>query len=89
MLRPVSNIKAGIFLDFPRNSQTKPPKTILAFTIAPLMEKPAFVARLIPMFSLTGEFLFEKVNYIINLRICSPYFMQITKIKVVIQHSTQ
>ena len=35
--------------------------------IAPLMGKLAFVARLIPMFPLTGEFLFEQVNCIINL----------------------
>ena len=35
--------------------------------IAPLMGKPAFIARLIPVFSLTADLLYEQINMLIKI----------------------
>ena len=41
--------------------------TILGLLIGPLMGKPAFIARLIPVFSLTGDLLYEQINMSIKI----------------------
>ena len=42
-------------------------KTVLALIVAPVMGKPAFVARMIPIFSLKTKFLFEQVQLPIKI----------------------
>ena len=42
-------------------------KTILALMVAPLTGKPSFVARLIPVHSLTAELLYDQVSKLLQI----------------------
>ena len=44
-----------------------PAKTVLGFMIAPLMGNPAFIARLIPIYSLSADILYEQINILIKI----------------------
>ena len=45
----------------------KPAKTILVLMVASLLGKLAFVARLIPVYSLKGDFLYQQVLILIQI----------------------
>ena len=46
---------------------TKATRTVLAIMIAPMMGAPAFVCRLIPVYSLKHDLIFEQTHKVIDL----------------------
>ena len=54
-------------IGFSNDEPTKPARTVLAIMVVPSMGKPAVVCRLIPMFSLKADFLFEETKKMIDL----------------------
>ena len=49
------------------NDQEKPARTILALMVCPLLGAPAFVARLIPIYTINSKLLFEQINILIKI----------------------
>ena len=66
-IKPAIRYQGNHIIGFSVDDPTKPARTVLAIMIAPSMGKPAFVCRLIPVYSLTHELLFEETNKIIQL----------------------
>ena len=54
-------------IGFSNDEPTKPARRVLAIMVAPSMGKPAFLCRLIPMFSLKADFLFEETKKVVDL----------------------
>ena len=66
-IKPAIRYQGNHVIGFSTDEPTKRARTVLAIMIAPSMGKPAFVCRLIPMFSLKAAFLFEETKKVINL----------------------
>ena len=56
----------GSHSGFSNDQPGKPAKTILYFMVSPLMGGPAFIARLIPVYSLDHELIFDQRNHLIK-----------------------
>ena len=66
-IKPAIRYQGNHIIGFSVDDPTKAARTVLAIMIAPSMGKPAFVCRLIPVYSLNHDFLFEETNKIIQL----------------------
>ena len=66
-IRPGVQYQGGHLFGFSVDKPDRPAKTILALMVAPLLGVPAFVARLIPIFSLTAELQYEQVNLLLKI----------------------
>ena len=66
-IKPAIRYSCQHIIGFSMDQPDQPATTVLAILIAPVMGAPAFVARLLPMCSLEGVFLFEQVSIIIKL----------------------
>ena len=66
-IKPAIRNQGNHIIGFSVDDPTKAARTVLAIMIAPSMGKPAFVCRLIPVYSLNHDFLFEEANKIIQL----------------------
>ena len=66
-IKPAIRYQGNHIIGFSADAPTNPARTVLAIMIAPSMGKPAFVCRLIPVYSLKHGFLFEETNKIIQL----------------------
>ena len=66
-IKPAIRYQGNHIIGFSVDDSTKAACTVLAIMIAPSMGKPAFVCRLIPVYSLNHDFLFEETNKIIQL----------------------
>lgn len=53
--------QGGPLIGFSVDEPEKPAKNVLAFMLASLMGHPAFVIRLIPIFPLKANFLFDQI----------------------------
>ena len=59
--------EGGHIIGYAENEPEKIANTVLALVVAPLMGKPAFVARLIPVHTLTGNFLYEQISNLLKI----------------------
>ena len=66
-IKPGAHFQGGHILGYAEDDSSKLAKTCLALMISPLMGKPAFVARLIPVYSLKADFLFTQVTTLLDL----------------------
>ena len=66
-IKPGIQYQGGHLIGFSADQPDKAAKSVLALMIAPLMGKPAFVARLIPIFSLNAEFLYDQINQLTKI----------------------
>ena len=66
-IKPGVQYQGGHLIGFSADQPDMPAKTILGLMIAPLMGKHAFIARLIPVFSLTADLLYEQINMLIKI----------------------
>ena len=66
-IKPCVRYQGNHVIGFLCDDPMKAAKTVLAIMIALSMGKPAFVCRLIPVFSLKASFLFEETMKIIKL----------------------
>ena len=66
-IKPGAQYQGGHIIGYAEDDTTKLAKTVLALMVAPLMGKPAFVARLIPVHSLTTEFLCYQVSKLLQI----------------------
>ena len=65
-IKPGVQYQGGHILGFSEDQPEKPARTILAIMIGPLMGGPPFVARLIPIYSLKQDFLYEQSMQMIS-----------------------
>ena len=73
-IKPGVQYQGGHLFGFSVDKPDRPAKTILALMVAPLLGVPAFVARLIPIFSLTAELQYEQVNLLLKIvHACDGY----------------
>ena len=73
-IKPAVRYQGNHVVGFSCDEPTKPARTVVAIMIAPSMGKPAFVCRLIPVYSLKANFLFEQTLKIIEtLHKCGVY----------------
>ena len=66
-IKPGVQFQGGHIIGFSCDEPDKPAKTVLALMIAPLLGKPAFVTRLIPIYSLKAAFIFEQLRILIEI----------------------
>lgn len=66
-IKPGVQYQGGHIIGFSDDEPEKAAKTILALMVAPLLGKPAFVARLIPIYSLKADFLYQQVLILIKI----------------------
>ena len=66
-MKPGAQYQGGHIIGYAEDEPSKIAKTVLALMIFTQMGKPAFVARLIPVYSLTAEFLFDQVSKLIEI----------------------
>ena len=66
-IKPGIRYSCNHIIGFSVDQPDEPARTVLAILIAPMMGAPAFVVRLLPMYSLKGTFLLEQITIVINL----------------------
>ena len=66
-IKPGVRYQGNHVFGFSNDEPTMPARTVLAIMVAPSMGKAAFVFRLIPMFSLKADFLFEETKKLVDL----------------------
>ena len=66
-MKPGGRYQGGHIIGYAEDEPSKIAKTVLALMISTQMGKPAFVARLIPVYSLAAEFLFDQVSKLIEI----------------------
>ena len=66
-IKPDAQSQGGHIIGYAEDDSTKLAQTVLALMVAPLMGKPAFVARLIPFHSLTAELLYDQVSKLLQI----------------------
>ena len=66
-IKPGARYQGGHIIGYAEDASTKLAKIVLALMVAPLMGKPAFVARLIPVHSLTAELLYDQVSKVLQI----------------------
>ena len=66
-IKPSIQYQGGHVVGFSNDQPDKPAKTILSFMVSPLMGGPAFIARLIPVYSLNHELIFDPINHLIKI----------------------
>ena len=66
-IKPAIRYQGNHVVGFSCDDSSKAAQTVVAIMIAPSMGKPAFVCRLIPVYSLTHNFLYEQVLKVIKL----------------------
>ena len=66
-IKPGAQYQGGHIIGYAEDEPSKIAKTVLALMISTQMGKPAFVARLILVYSLTAEFLFDQVSKLIEI----------------------
>ena len=71
-IKPSVQLQSGHLIGFLDDESEKLAKTVLAVMISPLMGKPSFVVRLIPVYSLKHEFLkiVHEASYYVNMVMC-------------------
>ena len=65
-IKPAARYTRNRHISYSHNEPSKPAKTGLAIMIAPMMWAPAFVFRLVPVFSLKYELSFDQTLKVIN-----------------------
>ena len=66
-IKPGAQYEGGHIIGYAENEPEKIANTVLALMVAPLMGKPAFVARLIPVHTLTSDFLYEQISNLLKI----------------------
>ena len=66
-IKPSIRYRGGHVIGFSVDQEDKPAKTVLALMVDPLMGGPAFVARLVPIYSLKSDLLFDQINILLKL----------------------
>ena len=66
-IKPGVQYQGGHLFGFSVDKPDSPAKTILALMVVPLLGVPAFVARLISIFSLSAELVYEHVNLLLQI----------------------
>ena len=66
-IKPSVRYQGDHIVGFPHDEPSKPARTVLAIMVSPMMGGPAFVCRLIPVYSLKHELLYEQTLKVINL----------------------
>ena len=66
-IKPAIRYQGNHVIGYATDQPTKPAKTILALMVCPILGGPAFVARLIPVFSLTHDLLYDQLIKLINV----------------------
>ena len=64
-VKPTVRYRGSHNLGKAEDQKGKPARTVLSLMLKPLFTSASFVVRLIPVFSLTGEFLFEQIKSLI------------------------
>ena len=67
-VKPAIRYRGDKLIGYTLNTEeASPTKTVLAILITPSLGVPSFVARLLPVTSLKGDFLYEQVNILIKI----------------------
>ena len=66
-IKPTIRYQGNHVVGFSCDDSSKAARTVVAIMIAPSMGKPAFVCRLIPVYSLTHDFVYKQVLKVIKL----------------------
>ena len=65
-IKPAARYTRNCHISYSHDEPSKPAKTVLAIMIAPMMWAPAFVCRIVPVFSLKYELSFDQTLKVIN-----------------------
>ena len=66
-IKPGVQLQGGHLIGFAADEPEKLAKTVLALMISPSMGKPSFVARLIPVYSLKADFLYDQIMLLLKI----------------------
>ena len=74
-MQPAIRYRGNHFVGYAVDQQDKAARTVIALMVAPLMGAPAFVARLIPLYSFSADLLFDQIVKLIEIIHDCPGFV--------------